>query len=204
MLIKIHPDTPSDRKIRSVVDILENGGVVIYPTDSVYAIGCDINRAKSVERIAKLKGLKPEKANFSIICFDLSHLSDYTSHVDNHIFKLMKKSLPGPFTFILNANSNVPRLFKSTKKTIGIRIPDNNIVREIVRILGRPLVTTSVRDDDEVIEYTTDPELIYDRYRDQVDAVIDGGYGNNEASTVVDCTGDEIEIIRQGIGELDL
>ena len=204
MLIKIYPDNPASGKVETVVDILEKGGVIIYPTDSVYGIGCDITKPKAVERVARLKGIKLEKANFSFICHDLSQISDYTKHVDNNIFKLMKKSLPGPFTFILEASNNVPKIFKNKKKTVGIRIPDNNIVREIVRVLGRPIITTSVHDDDEVIEYTTDPELIYEKYRKQVDAVVDGGYGNNIATTVVDCSEGEADIIRQGIGELDL
>lgn len=204
MFVKLYEDNPSPKKIESIVEILEAGGVIIYPTDSVYGIGCDLMKAGAVERIAKMKGLKPEKANFSLICYDLSHISNYTKPIENTVFKLMKKSLPGPFTFILEANNNVPKIFKSNKKTIGIRVPDNNIIREIVKVLGRPIVTTSVHDDDEIIEYTTDPELINERYRDMVDVVIDGGYGNNEPSTVVDCTGDEIEIIRQGIGELEL
>mgnify|MGYP001485724434 CR=1 FL=1 len=204
MLIKLYEENPSEKKIRSIVEILEKGGIIVYPTDSVYAIGCDINKQNAVERIAKLKGVKLEKANFSLLFYDLSQLSNYTSAVDNHVFKLMKKSLPGPFTFILGANNNVPKIFRSKKKTVGIRVPDNNIIREIIQTLGRPLVTTSVHDKDEVIEYTTDPELIYERYKDKVDAVIDGGYGNNEASTVVDCTDGGIEIIRQGIGVLEL
>ncbi|MCK4664941.1 MAG: threonylcarbamoyl-AMP synthase [Bacteroidales bacterium] len=202
MLLKIHPDTPSSRQILKVVEVLQNGGVIIYPTDTVYGIGCDIYNQKAVEKIAKIKGVNPEKANFSFICYDLSHLSDYTKQVNNDVFKLMKKNLPGPFTFILNANGKVPKLFRNKKKTVGIRIPDNNIVREIVRELGNPILTTSIHDEDEVIEYTTDPELIYEKYKDIVDIVVDGGYGNNEASTVVDCTKDEIEIVREGAGEL--
>ncbi|OFX17675.1 MAG: threonylcarbamoyl-AMP synthase [Bacteroidetes bacterium GWA2_31_9] len=203
MLIRIHPDNPNEREINKVVDILKSGGVIIYPTDTVYGLGCDINNPKAVERIARIKGVKLEKANFSFICHDLSHLSDFTKPLNNEIYKLMKRNLPGPFTFILEANNNVPKLFKSKKKTVGIRIPSHNIPRMIVQELGNPIMSTSIHDTDEIIEYTTDPELIHERYENLVDAVIDGGYGNNVPSTVVDCTGNEYEIIRQGIGELE-
>ncbi len=202
MLIRIHPETPSQRQLEKVVEILKNGGVIIYPTDSVYGLGCSIYCPKAVQRIAQMKNLNVAKANFSIICYDLSDISEYTRQLDNNIFKLMKKNLPGPFTFILPASGKIPKIFDNKKKTIGIRIPDNNIPREIVKILGHPILTTSVHDDDEIKEYTTDPELIYERYDNQVDAIIDGGYGKNVASTVVDCSGDEIEILRQGIGIL--
>jgi tRNA threonylcarbamoyl adenosine modification protein (Sua5/YciO/YrdC/YwlC family) len=202
MLLKIYPENPNYKHISKVVEVLQKGGVIIYPTDTVYGIGCDIHNHKAAEKIAQLKGLKPEKAMFSIICHNLSQLSDYTRPINNSVFKLMKKNLPGPFTFILNANNKVPSLFQSNKKTVGIRIPDNTILLEVVKEFGSPLLTTSVHDDDEIIEYTTDPELIHERYRDMVDLVIDGGYGQNIASTVVDCTGDEPVIIRQGIGEL--
>lgn len=204
MLIKIYPDNPSQKEIIRVVEALRQGKVIIYPTDSVYGIGCDIKNQKAAEAIARLKGIKLEKANFSLIFNDLSQLADYTRPLDNATYKMMKRNLPGPFTFILDANGNVPKIFKSKKKTIGIRIPDNNIILEIVRELGNPIMTTSVHDDDDVIEYTTDPELIYERYRDQVDIIIDGGYGNNIASTVVDCSEGGIEIVRQGAGDLIL
>lgn len=204
MLVKIYPDNPSQKEIIRVVDALRQGKVIIYPTDSVYGIGCDIKNQKAAEAIARLKGIKLEKANFSLIFNDLSQLADYTRPLDNATYKMMKRNLPGPFTFILDANGNVPKIFKSKKKTIGIRIPDNNIILEIVRELGNPIMTTSVHDDDDVIEYTTDPELIYERYRDQVDLIIDGGYGNNIASTVVDCSEGGIEIVRQGAGDLIL
>ncbi|MBN2820018.1 MAG: threonylcarbamoyl-AMP synthase [Bacteroidales bacterium] len=200
MLIRIHPENPQARQISQVVEILRNGGVIIYPTDTVYGLGCDIFNQKAVERIARIKGVKVEKANFSFICHDFSHLSDYTQHFNNHIFKAMKKHLPGPFTFILPANNNIPKLFKNKKKTVGIRIPQNNIPLEIVRELGNPLLTTSIHDTDSVIDYTTDPELIHENFGNLVDAVIDGGYGNNVPSTILDCTGDEISIIRQGLG----
>ena len=202
MLLKIHPENPSLRQILKVVEALKRGGVIIYPSDTVYALGCDISQPKAVDRLARIKGVKLEKSHFSFICYDLSHLSDYTRQVDTSTYKLMKKNLPGPFTFILNANSNVPKLFKSKKKTVGLRIPDNNIAREIVKELGNPIVSTSIHDLDKIIEYTTDPEIIYEEYKDKVDLIVNGGYGNNMPSTIVDCTGDEVEILREGLMEL--
>jgi tRNA threonylcarbamoyl adenosine modification protein (Sua5/YciO/YrdC/YwlC family) len=204
MLVKIYPENPNEKEIRKVVDVLRNGGLVIYPTDTIYGIGCDINNAKAVEKVARIKDINLKKANLSFICYDLSHISDFTKPLNNHVFKLMKKHLPGPFTFILPANSNVPKLFKNNKKTIGIRVPDNNIIRELVKELGNPILSTSVRDEDDIIEYTTDPELIYEKFADQVDVVIDGGYGDNEPSTIVDCTSDELELVRYGKGEIEL
>lgn len=200
----MHPDNPAERQIRQVVDILQDGGVIIYPTDTVYAIGCDITKPKAIERVANLKGVKPEKANFSFICYDLSHLSDFTRPLDNTIFKMMKRNLPGPFTFILEANNNVPKILKANRKTIGIRIPNNNIIREIVNVLGNPILTTSLKTNDEIIEYNTDPELIYEEYENLVDAVIDGGYGGLVASTVIDCTENEFKIVRMGNFEPEL
>jgi tRNA threonylcarbamoyl adenosine modification protein (Sua5/YciO/YrdC/YwlC family) len=204
MLLRIHPDNPDNRSIQKIVDILHDGGLVIYPTDTVYGLGCDIFNNKAVEKVARIKGIKPKDADFSFICHDFSHLSDYTRSIGNSNFKLLKKNLPGPFTFILPASSNVPKLFKNKKKTVGIRIPDNSIILEIVRAFGQPILTTSIHDDDEVIEYTTDPELIHEKFQHLVDAVIDGGYGQNIPSTVVDCTDAEPVIIRQGLGELKL
>lgn len=201
MFIRLFEDNPNTREILKVVEILEKGGVIIYPTDTVYAIGCDIYNVKAVQRVAQLKGVKPEKVNFSMICRDLSNISEYAK-VGNEVFKAMKRALPGPFTFILNATSKLPNVLMNRRKTIGIRVPDNPIVMAIVEELGHPLLTTSVRDEDDVIEYMTDPELIYEKYEQLVDAVIDGGYGQNVASTVVDCTGGTIDIIRQGLGEL--
>lgn len=201
MLIKLFEDNPNERDIQKITDILRDGGIIIYPTDTIYAIGCDINNVKAVQRVAALKGMKPEKASFSMICRDLSNIATYAK-VSNDVFKLMKRCLPGPFTFILNATTKLPNVLMNRRKTIGIRIPDNYIVMAVVEALGNPLLTTSVRDDDEVVEYTTDPELIHEKYDRLVDLVIDGGYGQNVASTVVDCTGDEPEIIRQGIGEI--
>ena len=200
MLLRIYPENPNPKYIRSVVDILESGGIIIYPTDTVYAMGCDIKAIKTIEKIARYKGHNPKNPELSLIFHDMSQLSEYTVIRDNNIFKLLKRNLPGPFTFIVHANNQIPKLFKNKKKTVGIRIPDNNIILELVRELGRPIVTASIHDPDEVIEYTTDPELIWEKYQDFADAVIDGGYGRNEASTVVDCTGDEIEVIRQGPG----
>ncbi len=202
MFIKIYHENPNQKDILKAVKVLEKGGVIIYPTDTVYGIGCDIYNQKGIERIAKIKEQKPKKANFSFICYDLSHVSEFTKPVDNDIFKMMKKNLPGPFTFILPANNKVPKFFKSKKNTVGIRIPNNDIIREIVKELGNPILTTSLKDDDEIIEYTTDPELINERYKETVDLIIDGGYGGNIPSTVIDCTGDDIEIIRKGKGEL--
>ncbi len=203
MLIKIHPENPGTRQILELVEILKDGGIIIFPTDTVYGLGCDVLNHRAVERVAKIKGIKIEKSNFSFIFYDLSHLSDYTRHVNNSIFKLMKRYLPGPYTFILEANNKVPRLLRYKKKTVGIRIPDNNIVREIVRELGNPLLTTSIHDEDELLDYTTDPELIFEQYKNVVDAVISGGYSNNQPSTVIDCTGEEPEVIRQGIGAFE-
>jgi tRNA threonylcarbamoyl adenosine modification protein (Sua5/YciO/YrdC/YwlC family) len=203
LLLRINPDKPSYDEIAQVVSCLRDGGVVIYPTDTVYGIGCDINRQRAVERVCKIKGIDAAKANFSFICSDLSHLSDYTKPVNTTTYKVMKKALPGPFTFILEANNNVPKLFKSKKKTVGIRIPDNSICLEIVKQLGNPLMSTSVHDDDELVEYTTDPELIHEKYKNLVDIVIAGGYGNNQASTVVDCTNGNFIILRQGLGMLE-
>lgn len=204
MLIRIYNENPNHKHIRQIADLLDDGGIIIYPTDTVYAMGCDIRATKSIEKIARFKELNPKNPDLSLIFHDMSQLSEYTIIHDNNIFKLLKRNLPGPFTFIVQANSQIPKLFKNKKKTVGIRIPDNNIVLELVRELGRPIITTSIHDPDEVIEYTTDPELIYEKYRDFADAVIDGGFGNNEASTVVDCTGEEIEIVRQGLGILVL
>jgi tRNA threonylcarbamoyl adenosine modification protein (Sua5/YciO/YrdC/YwlC family) len=203
MLIKLYESNPNTRLLRRVVDTLERGGVVIYPTDSVYAIGCDIRCNKAIEKIARFKGFDPVRPNMSILFHDLSQLAEYTIIRDNNIFKLIKRNTPGPFTFIVQANNQIPKLFKNKKKTVGIRIPSNKIVLDLIAELGSPLITTSVHDADEIIEYTTDPELIYEKYRDFADMVIDGGYGNNEASTIIDCTGDEPEIVREGIGVLE-
>ncbi|PKQ68179.1 L-threonylcarbamoyladenylate synthase [Labilibaculum manganireducens] len=203
MLLKLYPDNPNHREFRKIADILKDGGIIIYPTDTIYAIGCDINNNKAIQKIANLKGINAEQANFSLICSSLSNLSEYAK-VDNTTFKMMKKNLPGAFTFILQASSNVPKLFKSKKKTVGIRVPDHYIPISIVEELGNPILTTSIHDPDEVVEYTTDPELIHEKYSKQVDLVIDGGYGRNTASTIVDCTTDSFEIIRPGIGELML
>lgn len=200
MLIKIYPENPDQKRIQQAVEVLQKGGVIIYPTDAVYSIGCDLMNHRAVERVAKIKGIALEKANFTLICADLSNLSTYTKPMGNSVFRLMKQVLPGAFTFILNASNDVPRIFQSKKKTVGIRVPDNDIVKQIVELLGNPIISTSVHDDDEVIEYTTDPELIHEKYEDQVDLVIDGGYGHTEATTIIDCTSGEPEIIRQGLG----
>lgn len=203
MLLKLYEKSPDQRQINKVVDLLRHGGVIIYPTDTVYGMGCDITKARAVERIARIKGIKPEKAKFSFICSDLSHLSDFARQVDNRTFKLMKSFLPGPYTFILTASTQVPRYIKHNRKTVGIRIPDNNIILEIVRQLGHPILTTSLKEDDQILEYPTDPELIYEEYRDLVDAVIDGGYGGMEPSTVINCSGEEPEVLREGLGPFE-
>ena len=202
MLVKLFNENPNLREILKIVDVLRKGGLIIYPTDTIYGLGCDITNAKAVEKVARIKNVKVEKNNFSFICSDLSHISDFTKPISNLVFKLMKKNLPGPFTFILEANNNVPKYFKG-KKTVGIRVPDNNIIREIVRELGNPILSTSVHDEDEILEYTTDPELIYEKYQDIAEVVIDGGYGEFIPSTIVDCTGDEIVIVREGKGILE-
>jgi len=204
MLVKIHPNNPRERELMQVVEILKKGGLVIYPTDTVYGLGCDMMNARAVERVARIKGIKPEKSNFSIICYDLSHISDFTRPLSNQVFKLMKKALPGAYTFILEANHQVPKIFKSKKKTIGIRVPDHSIPRELVRLLGNPIVTTSIHDDDDIIEYSTDPELIHEKFEHQVECVIDGGYGLQVPSTIIDCTSGEPELVREGLGDPDI
>jgi tRNA threonylcarbamoyl adenosine modification protein (Sua5/YciO/YrdC/YwlC family) len=203
MLLKIYPSNPQEKHIQKVVECLKDGGVIIYPTDTVYGIGCDIFKQKAVEKIARIKDVSVKKHNFSFICSDLSHLSDFTKPVDRKTYRLMKKALPGGFTFILNANNTIPKLFKNNKKTVGIRVPDHNIPQQIVKTLGNPILTTSVNDDDSIVEYSTDPELIYEKYKNQVDIVIDGGYGSLIPSTVLDCSKEEMEVTRQGLGNLD-
>jgi tRNA threonylcarbamoyl adenosine modification protein (Sua5/YciO/YrdC/YwlC family) len=203
MYLKIHPQNPESRNLDRVVECLKNGGVVIYPTDTVYGIGCDIYNSRAVERIAKIKGLDPRKTNFSFICYDLSHLSDFTKPIDTALYRIMKKALPGPFTFILKANKNVPKLFEGKKKTVGIRVPDNSIIRAVVKHLGNPVLTTSLHSEDQLSGYITDPEIINDKFGNLVDVVIDGGYGNNRPSTIIDCSNGEMKIIRRGIGDVD-
>lgn len=204
MLLRIYPENPNPKFVRNVVDVLESGGLVIYPTDTVYGIGCDISATKAIEKLAGLKGFDPRKPNLSIIFSSLSQLSEYTIIRDDNLFKLLKRNLPGPFTFIVQANNQIPKLFKNKKKTVGIRIPNNPIIMDIVLELGRPIVTTSVRDGDDEIEYFTDPELIHEKFRDFADLVVDGGIGGIEPSTIVDCTEGEPVVIRQGLGELRL
>jgi len=201
--LPIHPETPEYRKIQEVISVLNKGGIIAYPTDSVYNFGCSLDNKRAIEKLAKLRGIKLKKANFSLVCTDLKSIDEYTTPFSRSIFKALNKNLPGPFTFILNASNQIPKLFDSNKKEIGIRIPDNEICLEIARNLGVPLVTTSIHHEDEIVEYITDPEQIYEIFEHQVDLVIDGGIGNNEPSTVVDCTQDELEIVRQGIGELE-
>ena len=200
MLIKLYNDNPNQREIDKIVSALHDGGIVIYPTDTLYAIGCDALNVRAVEKICNLKGINPEKSNLSIICNDLSIMSEYAK-VDTPTFKLMKRNLPGPFTFILTTTSSLPKIYKK-KKTVGIRVPDNDIIREIVARLGNPILSTSVKDENDEIEYTTNPELIHEKWQDFAEIVIDGGIGGIEPSTVVDCTSGEPVIIRQGKGEL--
>lgn len=201
--IRLYEENPDPKKVKQAVDILRNGGVVIYPTDTVYGMGCDITNQRAVEKICKIKGINPKKHNFSIICADLGNIAQYTRVITKPVFKMMKKGLPGPFTFILEASNVVPKILHSNKKTIGIRVPAHNIPRILVEELGHPILTTSIRDEDDVVEYSTDPELIFEKYQHLVDLVIDGGYGQNVASTILDCTGDEVEIVRQGLGQLE-
>lgn len=203
MLIRIHQDGPNPEKVREAVSILKKDGVVVCPTDTVYSFACVLGSSKGFDRIARLKGLRPNKAHFSILCSDLSDLSNYSRPVPNEIFKLMKRALPGPFTFILQSGGNVPKLYRSSKKTIGIRIPDNSVVQAILKEIGKPLVVSSVHDDDEILEYTTDPELIEERHGHAVDAVIHGGFGELYASTIIDCSSGIPEVIREGRGDID-
>ena len=200
-LLQINPDNIDDRLITQVVKCLQKGGIIIYPTDTVYTLGCDLTHRSAYEKLCKLKDLKPNKANFSIVCHDLSHISDYTLNVDNACFKLMKRCLPGPYTFILNANNTIAKIYGYSKKTIGIRVPENNIARRIVDILGAPILSASIKNDDTVLEYITDPQEIYELYDGVADIVIDGGPGGNIASTIIDYTGDEPILIREGKGE---
>ena len=202
-MTRIYPENPSLKQVQHAVEVLSRDGVVIFPTDTIYAIGCSIQSGKALERIAQIKGINRRKANFSFLFYDLSQLSDYTLPIHNEVYKLMRRNLPGPFTFILNANNRIPKIFGSRKKTVGIRIPENNIVSEIIRELGHPIMSTSIHDEDEILEYSTDPELIHEKYENLVDLVIDGGYGGNVPSTIIDCTGDEILMVREGKGEID-
>ncbi|MDX1753392.1 translation factor SUA5 [Salinimicrobium sediminis] len=202
-LIRIYEENPNPKEIKRVVDALKDGAVIIYPTDTIYGLGCDITNNAALERVAQLRGVKLEKANFSFICESLSNLSDYVRQIDNQTFKILKRNLPGPYTFILPGNNNLPAVFKK-KKTVGIRVPDNNICRALVAGLGNPIISTSIKDDDEVLEYTTDPELILEKWDKLVDIVIDGGYGDNIPSTVIDLTTSEPEVIREGKGSLEI
>jgi tRNA threonylcarbamoyl adenosine modification protein (Sua5/YciO/YrdC/YwlC family) len=201
--IKIYEDKPNEAAIKKVVDVLRNGGLIIYPTDTVYGLGCDITNTKALERVAKIKGIKLDKANFSFVCSDLSNISDYVKQIDTATFKILKRALPGPYTFILPGNNDLPKEFRK-KKTVGIRVPDNNIIIDIVKMLGNPIVSTSIHDDDAVLEYSTDPELIFEKWQNLVDMVIDGGYGDNMPSTIIDLSGYEPEVVREGKGSLDI
>lgn len=205
MLLRLNYDNPHPKDIQFIIDCLKNDGIIIYPTDTVYSIGCDITKPKAIEKLCRLKNIKPEKANFSFVCSDLSQLANYAKPISNSLFRVMKKALPGPYTFILEANNNVPKLLKQNKKTVGIRVPDNTICKTIITELGNPIITTSLHNqDDEIMEYFVDPEIIHQEYEKKVDIVIDGGFGNLYASTVLDCSEDEIVIIREGLGSLDI
>jgi tRNA threonylcarbamoyl adenosine modification protein (Sua5/YciO/YrdC/YwlC family) len=201
--LKIYEDKPNEAAIKKVVEVLRNGGLVIYPTDTVYGLGCDITNSRALEKLAKIKNVKLEKANFSFVCSSLSNISDYVRQIDTSTFKILKRALPGPYTFILPGNNDLPKDFRK-KKTVGIRVPDNNIAIQIVEMLGNPIVSTSIHDEDEVIEYSTDPELIFEKWQNQVDLVIDGGYGENVASTIIDLTGHEPIVVREGKGSLEV
>lgn len=201
--IRLYEQNPDPKRVRQIVEVLRNGGVIIYPTDTVYGMGCDITNQRAIEKICKIKGINPKKHNFSFVCADLSNIAQYTRVITKPVFKMMKKGLPGPFTFILEASSMVPKILHSNKKTVGIRVPDHSIPKAIVEELGQPILSTSIRDEDDVIEYSTDPELIFEKYQHLVDLVVDGGYGQNVASTILDCTGDEVVVVREGLGQLE-
>jgi tRNA threonylcarbamoyl adenosine modification protein (Sua5/YciO/YrdC/YwlC family) len=205
MLLRINYDKPNQKDIDLVIDCLKNDGLIIYPTDTVYSIGCDITSQKAIEKLCKLKNIKPEKANFSFVCSNLSQLSNYAKPISNSVFRVMKKALPGPYTFILEANANVPKLLKQNKKTVGIRVPNNIICSTLVNALGNPIITTSLHNmEDDILDYYTDPEVIHNQYQKLVNIVIDGGFGNLYASTVFDCSNDEIVVIREGLGSLSI
>jgi len=203
-LLKIHEHNPEMRKIDKVVNILSRGGVVIYPTDTVYGIGCDLHNKKGVQKLVTLLGIKPNKLNLSFICHDLSQVSHYTKPISTHVFKVIKRALPGPFTFLLNANNEVPKILQISKKTVGVRIPDNKITNAMVALLGNPIISASIKDEDKIIQYTADPEIIFDRFKNKVDMVIDGGISGVEPSTVIDLTGGDIEVVRKGVGDIGL
>ncbi len=204
LFFKLYESNPEQKKLDQIVDLLENNGVIIYPTDTVYALGCNINSRKAIERIARIKGITPGKERFSLIFDSLSQITEYARDIHTPIFKIIKKATPGPYTFILHSSSKLPKLLNTAKKTVGVRIPDHNIPRMIVEQLGNPIITTSIRDEDEIIEYSTDPGLIYEKFGNLVDLVIDGGYGNNIPSTIIDFTSDEPEILREGLGDLSI
>lgn len=203
MLLELHPQNPNPREFKKVISVLEDDGVIILPTDTIYAMACKLGSKKGIERMCRIAGKKPEKVNFSLICSDLSNISEYTAPLDKAVFRLMKNNLPGPFTFILKANNNVTKYFAGNKKTIGIRVPDNVIAQSIIETLGVPLVVTTIHHDDEILEFMTDAEEIHEKFEHQVDMVIDGGAGGNVPSTVIDCSNDEIEVIREGKGVLN-
>lgn len=204
MLVEIHPQNPEPRKIAQAIEIIRKGGVIIFPTDTIYALGCDLNNTKAIEKVCRILGKKPEKANLSLICADLRDLSAYSAPINSHVFKLMKSCLPGPFTFILKSSRLVPKLFQTNKKTVGIRVPDNKIIHSLLEQLGHPLVSASVHSEDEIIDYLTDPTEIYEQFESQIDLLIDGGAGDNQPSTVIDCVDGDPVLVREGKGVIDL
>lgn len=205
MLIRLNYDQPQEKSVQQIVDCLKNDGIIIYPTDTVYSLGCNMMSQKAVEKLCKLKNIKPEKANFSFVCSDLSHLANYAKPISNAVFRVMKKALPGPYTFILEANQNVPKLLKQNKKTLGIRVPNNPICKALIEALGNPIISTSLHNpSDEILDYFSDPEQIYQQYENKVDMVVDGGFGSIYASTVIDCSEGEFVVIREGLGSLDI
>ncbi len=205
MLIRLNYDQPQEKSVQQIVDCLKNDGIIIYPTDTVYSLGCNMMSQKAVEKLCKLKNIKPEKANFSFVCSDLSHLANYAKPISNAVFRVMKKALPGPYTFILEANQNVPKLLKQNKKTLGIRVPNNTICKALIEALGNPIISTSLHNpNDEILDYFSDPEQIYQQYENKVDMVVDGGFGSIYASTVIDCSEGEFVVIREGLGSLDI
>lgn len=201
--LKIHPQNPEMRKINRVVDVLRYGGIIIYPTDTIYGIGCDLMSRKAIDRLCKIMDIKPSKLDLSFICTDLSQVSEYVKQIETPVFKVLRKSLPGPFTFILESSNRVPKILDVSKKTVGIRIPNHNIPIALVAELGNPIMTSSVKDEDTIVEYTTDPEEIYEDFKNKVDMIIDGGVGGNIPSTVIDCTNNELLVLRQGLGVID-
>lgn len=204
MVIEFDSERPNTYKLKEVADALKKGAVIIFPTDSVYALGCDLYNNKAIERICQIKGIKTNKSQFSFICSDLSNVSEFSKQLENNVFKMMKKSLPGPYTYIVDANSKVPKIIQAKKKTVGVRIPNHPVPTFLVEQLGNPIITTSIKSDDEIMEYLTDPEDIIAKYGHLVDFIIDSGFSENEGSTVINCTNGDVEIVREGLGDTSI